>query len=140
MLVVDASVVIKLYVPEEGSEAALALVSADPVRLIPAHGLAQIAESLSRKVRQGLVARTQAEAVVSRLHLRFEQVPLDALIVPATNLAIETGASVYDTLYVALAAAENCRLVTADRRLVEKLSNTPHAGLLSLLDSSIGSR
>ena len=50
--------------------------------------------------------------------------------VPVARMAIEvalaTGRTVYDSLYIALAMNEGCRFVTADERLVNGLASTPY--------------
>jgi predicted nucleic acid-binding protein len=139
-LIFDASVIVKLFVDEVGSAEARVLAASVPERLIPAHALAEVGDVLARKVRDGTVTVDQLDGIARTLAQGYASVPVENLLDRAISISLETGASVYDCLYVALAAAENCPLVTADRRLVEKLSNTPYAGLLSLLDSSIGSR
>lgn len=66
---------------------------------------------------------------------RIAMAPLDRFMKPAFQLSLRTGASVYDCLYVALAASEDCPLVTADRRLIAKMDETEFAGLLVPLNS-----
>jgi predicted nucleic acid-binding protein len=46
-------------------------------------------------------------------------VPLEELVEPGIELAIELGLTVYDSLYLALALRGGHSLVTADRRIVE---------------------
>lgn len=135
MLVVDASVIVKIYAPEEGSEAALDFIGAEPERLIPAHAFAEVGEVLARKSRLGELAGLQVGGILTALRRAFTPVPLDDLIDPAVQMSIQTGASVYDCLYVALAAAEDCPLVTADHRLIVKMAGTRFARLLKPLDS-----
>ena len=43
----------------------------------------------------------------------------------ALEIAIETGRTAYDALYLALAEKHGCRVVTADERLVNALRSTP---------------
>ncbi len=43
----------------------------------------------------------------------------------AFQMAIETKRSIYDCLYLALAEALECRMVTADRRFFQALQNGP---------------
>jgi predicted nucleic acid-binding protein len=51
----------------------------------------------------------------------------------ALALAINTGRTVYDSLYVALAESRGCSLVTSDERLVNGLKQTrPTASVLWL--------
>lgn len=138
MLVVDASVLVKAIVMEEGSQTALQITRRADL-YVPAHCFAEVGETLARKIRSGQVRADQVERIMPTLVDTFEQVPLGRLLIRAMNISLATGASVYDCLYVALAAAENCRLVTADRRLIEKMAGTEHAGLLAPLDSFTGS-
>jgi predicted nucleic acid-binding protein len=48
-------------------------------------------------------------------------VPSRALLESATRLAIELDHPAYDCLYLALAVENDCRFVTADKRLVNKI-------------------
>jgi predicted nucleic acid-binding protein len=135
MLVVDASVIVKSVVPEAGSEAAVKLINTPEEFLIPAHALAEVGEAIARKVRTRLLTMEQMQAITSSLPRRFNSVPLTRIFGGAVEISVVTGASVYDCLYVALAVAENCRLVTADGRLIDKMAGTSFAGLLTPLDS-----
>jgi predicted nucleic acid-binding protein len=139
MLVVDASVVVKIFAPEKGSDVALEIVGAEQERLAPAHAFAEVGEVLVRKGRAGELTNLQIEDILNALRRGFTTVPLDDLIGPAVQISIETGASVYDCFYVALAVAENCSLVTADDRLIAKMKGTHFAALLRPLDSSTAS-
>jgi predicted nucleic acid-binding protein len=50
------------------------------------------------------------------------------LLLPgALEISFETGRSVYDSIYVALAVALECRLATADERLANAIEETPLA-------------
>ncbi len=51
----------------------------------------------------------------------IELVPSRALMVAATRLALELDYPAYDCLYLALAIENDCKFVTADERLVNKL-------------------
>ena len=62
----------------------------------------------------------------------FQNLPLlwtssQDLVEAALELALHTGRTVYDCLYVALAVKANCAMVTADKRLVKSLVDTPLA-------------
>ena len=47
----------------------------------------------------------------------------------AVGIALATGRTVYDSLYVAFAADEGCQFVTADERLVNALAGTRALGI-----------
>jgi predicted nucleic acid-binding protein len=67
--------------------------------------------------------------------MSFEATPRPPLLPRSIEIAARTGARVYDCLYVALAVSLDCRLVTADRRLIAKMAETGHAALMADLNS-----
>ena len=139
-LTIDASALVKLIVREPDSAAYQALVP-EGVRLsAPAHVLAETGEVISRKMRAGHVDEEQMVLIVGQLETEVELISLTGLLDPAIRIALEVGASVYDCLYVAAADRLKSQLLTADRRLVERLSGTRHAQLLISLDSAKGPR
>ena len=56
--------------------------------------------------------------------------PLGSLFRPGLSIALATGRSAYDSIYLALADSLATRLVTADRRLYNALQNGPYARLV----------
>jgi predicted nucleic acid-binding protein len=125
--VVDSSVALKWFVPEEHSDSAARLLDGGVDLLAPDLLFAEIGNVLWKKARRGEIDGGQAQAVL----LALEAVPLD--VVPSQDLAggalriaLETSRTVYDALYVALAVAGGCPLVTADERLANGLSTGPY--------------
>lgn len=112
MLVVDANVIVKLFIDEPDSGRAARLLTDGRPLLVPAHGFAETGEVISRKIKSGFVDENQLSRVLHALESRFTIVPLLQLLPQAITLSVQTGASVYDCLYVVLAASEDCRLVT----------------------------
>lgn len=55
------------------------------------------------------------------------------LLDQASDLSLELGITVYDALFVALAAKLNTKLVTTDAKLVEKLRGTKLESLIELI-------
>jgi predicted nucleic acid-binding protein len=53
----------------------------------------------------------------------------------AVRIACDLDHPVYDCVYLALADRENASMVTADRRLSERLQNTPWHTRIRLLDA-----
>ena len=119
-VVVDASVAIKWFVPEELSAEASRLLVPEYELLAPDLLWAELGNVLWKKHRRGeLDQRTAA-----RLLAAFSRIPIEfhaakSWTVPALELAMRHGLTVYDGLYVALAAGSDCRVITADRRLRE---------------------
>lgn len=122
-IVVDASVVLKWLLPEPGTvpaERLLARYAAGEVRLIgPAHLTAEVASVLIKQCRRKLLS----PAEVRRLFEFYERIapahiPIGTLLMSSSlEMSLVHQFSLWDSLYVALAVAEGCVFVTADRRL-----------------------
>lgn len=135
-VVVDSSVAVKWFVPEELSDVAALLFEpsydlAAPDLLVPEFG-----NVLWKKMRRNELRRDEALEIVGALG----EVPLTIvgsadLVVPALEIAAAYGRTVYDALYVALAVARDCVLVTADERLVAALAGGPLARHVRALSS-----
>jgi predicted nucleic acid-binding protein len=117
--VVDASVAIKWVVDEPGTEHALLLRRdslAAPDLLVP-----ECANILWKKVRRKELSEVEAmlaARLIARAEVQLE--PMRRLLEPATKLAIALDHPAYDCIYLALAEAMSCALVTADEQLYRK--------------------
>jgi predicted nucleic acid-binding protein len=140
MPIIDASIIVKLCIEETGSAAAKAIFESGGKFATPDHAYAEVAEVLTRKVRLGQAVFEQMVLATRNIAADIEFLKLSELISPAMAISMETGASVYDCLYVAAADRLQSQLVTADRRLVDRLSGTRYAQLLIPLDSAKGPR
>ncbi len=134
-LVVDASVAVKWYVPEDGSREAAELLTGRRPLLAPDLLVPEVGNILWKKVRRGALPIADAE---SMLHLFVSGLPLtlhsaSLLIGTALTIAIGFQRTVYDALYLALAESEDCQVVTADQRLVNALRGTPLARRITAL-------
>ena len=120
--VVDASVASKWIVPEPHSENAESLLAGGTVLLAPAHWAAELATALwAKSAIHGAITRQQTiERVAWIASLEIDVVPLDRLILPATDIAFDLHATAYETLYLALAEQSGAPLVTADRKLFDR--------------------
>ena len=119
-VVVDASVAVKWLLPEELSTEARRLLATEYELLAPDLLWAELGNVLWKRHRR----RELDHPTTVELLRDFSRVPLelhstDRWAVAALELAIQHGVTVYDALYLALAAGTGCRLVTADRRLQE---------------------
>jgi predicted nucleic acid-binding protein len=128
-VVVDASVAVKWFVPEDKSTDALRFLSAQFRQHAPTLLQTEVAQTLWKKVYQ----RREIDPVDGREILRsFRATPIefqsvDPLLEAAFDIALATGRTVYDSVYVALANSLGCRLVTADRKLYNALHGGPFA-------------
>jgi predicted nucleic acid-binding protein len=126
--VVDASVVAKWFVPERLSKEAVRLLDerhelASPDLLWP-----ELGNLLWKKARAGQLTGQETIRIVRMLdQFPLAVFPSRLVLEGALEIALETGRSVYDSVYVALAVALECPLVTADERLVNALAGRPLA-------------
>lgn len=134
--VIDASVALKWYVPEIHHESALRLLGRQLRGQLHFHVpdlfLAETGNILWKKVRAGELERRQMRQIAEALWAVPKTVyPTGILLPAALDLATELDRTVYDCLYLALAGALDCSLVTADQRLHRGLRNTPWESLLT---------
>lgn len=126
VLVVDASVVIKWFVDEIYAAEAHRLLHAPEEFVAPDLLFAEVANVIWKKVRRGELPDEAATGIVSGLHrIDIETVSCRDLAATACSLAIDTGRSVYDSMYLALAIARHTRLITADQHLVNAIRSHP---------------
>jgi predicted nucleic acid-binding protein len=118
MLVVDASVAIKWMVPEDGADAALALL--DEALLAPDWMLAEFGNIVWKKVRRREMDDRQAREAIAILPTIVSMVPTIPYVPDALEIALALDHPFYDCLYLAAAQAHAYRFATADRRLVDK--------------------
>lgn len=132
MKVVDASVAVKWFVDEKGTEAAARLLTGDLVG--PALLLGEVANTLVKKWRRAEVKREHAMAAIDNLSLLVaEFYPLEPLTRRAAAIAFDTDHPVYDCFYVALADQLQIAFVTADLKMIAKFAGTPWTALFEPL-------
>jgi predicted nucleic acid-binding protein len=123
-LVVDSSVVIKWSVPEVHSADALRYLDPDLDRDAPDLLLAEISNILWKKVGRSEFTGDEAERIAVDLAQADITIhPMGPLFGRALQIALETGRSAYDSMYLALAEALSTRVVTAGRRLYNALQH-----------------
>lgn len=136
-LVVDASVAVKWFLPEQGAEPAIALLRGGHRLLAPDLLWIEVASVLWKVARRGAITADEAQRVIAdTAAFPVEIIPSAALLTDAMRIATATDRTVYDSLYVALAAREHAVMVTADDRLVNALVNTAWAGSVRRLSDA----
>jgi len=132
--VVDASVIIKWYVPEGDYEAARAMRTAETALAAPDLLFSEMANILWKLVRRDEMTASRAIEIIEEVAAApFIAVSNQSLAQDALDLAIATGLSAYDASYVALAIRIDKILITADEKLVRKLAGTRSANQVRLL-------
>lgn len=126
IVIVDASVAAKWFFGEEHSEAALSLLG-NPFEL-------HISEFFFLEIDSILIKRTRrrelSELEALEIHDEVRSIPIQSystfdLQERAFEMALETGLSVYDCIYLALAEALEGHMVTADRKFLLALQGSP---------------
>jgi predicted nucleic acid-binding protein len=117
MLVIDASVAVKLVAEEGGADEAISRVAGEPGLIAPDWVRIEVGHTLWRKAGMGLLIQSDSEACLLALPTFFEQLyPSGELLAHGFQLAFALGQGVYDCLYMALALREDGILLTADRK------------------------
>lgn len=125
-IVLDASVLIKLYINEAGSRRAVNAVKKADALLAPDLLWSEAGNILWKYVRRDeLEADTAAPILRDMRQMPIAVTPSADLIEPALELAVQTDRTVYDSLYVALAVQAGAVLLTADQRLANALADGP---------------
>ena len=126
VFVVDASVVVKWFVPEIHSDAARRLLALPHEYVAPDLLFAETANTIWKKTRRGELTAEEGQQLVADIgQIAVEAVPCRALAEDAHALAKATGRTAYDSMYVALAVRLDTRLITADDRLEAALKGIP---------------
>jgi len=121
--VIDASVAVKLVVPETGTTESVALLEQRVRWAAPRLMVTEVASALRRKVAGGELSPLHASSAVAALLDAVSDGVIrladdEALVQAALTLALTIEHRVPDCLYLALAEREGAVLASADRRLI----------------------
>ena len=126
VFVVDASVVVKWFVPEIHSDAARRLLTLPHEYAAPDLLFAEAANTIWKKIRRKELTPEDGRRLVADIgRIAVETVSCRALAEDAHALANATGRTVYDAMYLALAVRLDTRMITADDRLEAALRDVP---------------
>jgi len=124
--VLDASVVVKCFVPEVHSSEARQWRTVIGNFHAPMFFDVEIANIVWKKIRRAEITRIQADSILGHvLALPLTRHADGSLIAAAFDIADQTGRTVYDSIYIALAVRLGGQAVTADLRLFNAISATP---------------
>jgi predicted nucleic acid-binding protein len=125
ILVVDASVALKWFVREEGSDRAAAILESHATLIAPDLIVAEACNAAWRSWRAGGLHPAQRAAVAEKLPAALDAIiPCAGLAPRAMALAAKLDHPAYDCFYLALAEQRAATLVTADRRLLSRVAGT----------------
>jgi predicted nucleic acid-binding protein len=125
-VVVDTSVAVKWFIPEIHSTAAVRLLDPDIIISAPDLIGPELGNTLWKKVRRQEITPDEATKILNAFSRSGVEIyPSGALLVSALELATALDRTVYDSLYLALAVAQDAVLVTADHRFHSAVSESP---------------
>ncbi|HEY3398567.1 MAG TPA: type II toxin-antitoxin system VapC family toxin [Armatimonadota bacterium] len=132
------SVALKWFLAEEDKPQAMALLrEANELSCTlraPDFLVVEAANVVWKRHRRGEVTVEKAAEIIERIAFaRLEWTAAVELVPRAAALAMEFDCTVYDSLYLALAEAYEATLITADRRLCERVPAAWQAERIQLL-------
>lgn len=117
-VVVDASIAVKWFAPEEDSALADRLIGGDRILVAPDIMPVEAANAWWKKVRRGEMGKSDLEqALANLLAMGLEWIPMLSLVERAATLAADTGHTVYDCAYLVACAERGAWIATADERM-----------------------
>jgi len=121
-LVIDASVAVKCVLPEAHTDIAQRIARRAEL-LAPELLWAELGSVLWVRQKRRLVTPQEARVLVIQLRrLRITTLSMSSLLPAALDVAMSLGHGLYDCLYLAVALARGCPVVTADRRFHRAVS------------------
>jgi predicted nucleic acid-binding protein len=127
VIVIDANVAIKWAIEQPLRERALAILAHSVALVAPAMFVGEVTTAVWQYVRAGQISGEQAR---EGLLLIMNQVSIfedDAVLAEeALSIGIELKYAPYDCFYLVSAIRRRVPLVTADRRLVNRLATTAY--------------
>ncbi|MFH1739892.1 MAG: type II toxin-antitoxin system VapC family toxin [bacterium] len=116
--VVDASVAVKWLLPEVHSEAATRLLKPEYAFFAPDLLYAEVGNALWKRRQRDEITNTDIVAALKTLDTApIEIYPSRMLLQLAMEIGCRIQRTIYDSIYLSLAALYECRMVTADRKL-----------------------
>ena len=142
-LVIDASVVIKAYVPEimsdKAEEVLTRVADGELVLLAPDLLYPETGNILWKKRRLHELTLAEVDEIVDAISALPIKIEASRPVMPlAVTIAMHSGITVYDAMYVAVARIYETRMITADKKLVDALLKTEFSGYVQWLAAGIG--
>jgi predicted nucleic acid-binding protein len=126
VIVVDASLAVKWFLPEQGADAAAQFLLGDQAIVGPDMLAVEVHATLVRGANMVKTNREEAESAIQRFQNMIVNNEVQLVRSPprqieqSANLAIKLGHPLKDCIYLALAMELECDLVTCDAKFAAK--------------------
>jgi predicted nucleic acid-binding protein len=142
-LVIDASVVIKFYVPEilsdKAGEALARVEDGELLLYAPDLVYPETGNILWKKQRRRELTSEEVDEIANAFIALPMIIESSKPIIPlAVSIAMHSGITVYDAMYVAVARVYETKMITADKKLTDVLAKTEFKNDVLWLGAWIG--
>jgi len=135
-VVIDASIAIKWFVPENLREQALDVLKAEDHLAAPDLLIPDLASLALEKARRNEISSLQARTIMSGIESSgLELMPASIVCDRAIEIADTLDRSAYDCFYIATAERLDTTLITADARLCTALRDTGLESVVPVLSA-----
>lgn len=123
--VIDASVSVKWYIPENYEQEATRLLKGKHRFHVPELILPEFSNIIWKKVKRGEIIQIEGESIISAFSRKRWSIHSHKNIIKSAYAGAETtGQTVYDWTYLALAISLSCQFVTADEKFYKAIEQT----------------
>jgi len=133
--VVDVCVAVKWFVPEKYSQEAAVLLNGSYSLMAPDYLLPEAGNVFWKKIRFNEISLQEGQQALTAIqNAPMQLIDSKLLLQGAFDLANQSGRSIYDCFYLALAIQENCQMVPSDEKFFNALQNTGWAVSLAWIE------
>jgi predicted nucleic acid-binding protein len=131
MIVIDASIAVKWFYPEIDSDKADAVLRSGEKLIAPELIRIEVAAAFTRFLRMGTLDEQKTQILLDQWqrHLARQVLSLEATTTDfkaATTYSMQLRHPLQDCLYLAVAKRLKAPLITADKKLIEKVQDVAH--------------
>lgn len=120
MIVADTNTIAYLYLPTAQTDDVVSLLHKDPHWISPLLWRSEFRNILALYIRRDIIDLSTAIAIQAQAEQQLADSEYNVNSMDVLTLAKETGCSAYDSEFVSLAKSLNLKLITGDKKLVQK--------------------
>lgn len=120
MIVADTNTIAYLYLPSDYSEHVEALLLKDPDWIAPILWRSELRNILALYLRKKLISMDDALEIQQQAENLLKDNEYTVNSFEVLNTANESGCSAYDSEFICLAKSQNCKLITADKKILKQ--------------------